>query len=147
MSGRKSLRRDARLRCVTAFNREVSARTAVAASSYFHHPIAPAVFGYRRGNDLASAEHHVHAMVRRFNPRLPRASFGFTSNRDIFGNGACRPSTIHEPRMIEAIAAGHVVCVSLGETVERRTISIAQPGTERVKQRQHIPETDYADHH
>jgi len=60
---------------------------------------------------------------------------------------ACRPAMLHEPRMIEAIAAGHVVGVPLGEPVERRTIGMARSGAERAKQRQHRAETDHADHH
>ena len=137
----------ARLGCVTAFHSSVSIRNSAAASANFHHPVAPAVFGYRRGNGLAPAARHVRAMVRRFHPRLPRASFRVTSDRDVLGSGAGRPSTLHEPRMIEAIAAGHVVGMLLGEPVEHGTIGMAQPGAEHAKQRQHRPETDHADHH
>ena len=137
----QSLRRD------SAIDRKVAARIADAASANFHDPVTPAVFGYRRGDGLAAAEHHVRAVTRRLHPHPLRTSFIGAPNRDIFGNRAGRAAALHESRMIEAIAAGHVVGVLLGETVERGTIGVAQPGAERAKQRQHRAESDHAHHH
>ena len=93
-----------------------------------HRPIAAAGGRYRGCNGLASAEHHVAAVRRRLHPHSPCASFGVTSHCNILGNGARRSAMPHETRVIEAVAAGHVIGVLLREPVERRTIRKRRSG-------------------
>lgn len=119
--------RGARLRRVAAFDGKLAA-CASATAADLQHPVAAAATGYRRGNGLAPAEHHVRAVPRRLHPHAPRTFLGLASDRDIFSNGARRPATPHEARMIEAIAASHIVGVLLSERVERGTIGMAQAG-------------------
>ena len=121
----------------TVIDRKVAARTADAASANFHDPVTPAAFGHRRGNSLATAEHHVRAVTRRLHPHPLRTGLIGAPKRDIFGNRAGRAAALHESRMIEAVAPGHVVGVLLRKTVERGTIGVAEIGAERAKHRQH----------
>jgi hypothetical protein len=55
------------------------------------------------------------AVRRRLHPHPPRTRFGFTSYGDILGDRPCRPSMLHETRMIENIAASHIFGVLLGK--------------------------------
>ena len=91
-------------------------RATVAAD--LHYPIAAATGRDRRGNGLASAEHHVRAVGRRLHPHSPRTRLGLASHRHILGNGAGRPTALHETSVIETVATSHVIRVLLSERVE-----------------------------
>lgn len=67
-------------------------------------------------------------MMLRLHPHTPRTFLGLASDRDILGDGARWPAMPHETRMIEAIAASHIVGVLLSERVERGTIGLTQAG-------------------
>src|ERR1019366_9452946 len=126
--------RGARLRRVAAFDGKVAACASATTAADLHHPVAAAAGRYRRGNGLAPAEHHVRAVPRRLHPHAPRTLLGLASDRDILGNGARRPAMPHEARMIEAVAASHIVGVLLSERVERGTIGMAQAGAGSAEQ-------------
>src|ERR1035437_4674559 len=128
------LGRGACLRRVAALKGKVAASASAPTAADLHHPVAAAAGRYRRGNGLAPAEHHVRAVPRRLHPHAPRTFFGLASDRDILGNGARRPAMPHEARMIEAVAAGHIVGVLLSERVERGTIGMAQAGAGSAEQ-------------
>ena len=118
----------ARLRRIAAFDGKVAACASATTAADLHHPIAAAAGGYRRGNGLAPAAHHVRAVQRRLHPHAPRTFLGLASNRNILRNGSRRSAMPHEARMIEAVAASHIVGVPLSERVERGTIGMAQAG-------------------
>jgi hypothetical protein len=84
--------------------------------------------GYRRGNGLAPPEHHVRAVPRRLHPHAPRTFLALASDRDILGNGARRPAMPHEVRMVETVAASHIVGVLLSKRLELGAIGMAQAG-------------------
>jgi hypothetical protein len=71
---------------------------------------------------------------RRLHPYAPRTFLGLASDRDILGNGARRPAMPHEARMIETVAASHIVGMLLSERVERGTIRMAQAGADSAEQ-------------
>ena len=116
-----------RLRRFAAFDGKVTACASATAADR-HHPVTAAAGGYRRGNSLAAAEHHVRAVTRRLHPHAPRTFLGLAPDRDILSNGTRRPAMPLEARMIEAIAASHIVGVLLSKRVERGTISMAHAG-------------------
>jgi hypothetical protein len=126
--------RDARLRRVATFDGKVAARASATTAADLHHPVAAAAGRYCRGNGLAPAEHHVRAVPRRLRPHAPSTLLGPASDRDILGNGARRPAMPHEARMIEAVAASHIVGVLLSERVERGTIGMALAGAVSAEQ-------------
>jgi hypothetical protein len=79
-------------------------------------------------------------------PHAPRTVFGRTSDRNILGNRTRRAAMSHETRMIEAIASGHIVGVSLSERTELGAIGMAQanaPSAERYCQ----PKADDTERH
>ena len=81
--------------------RTTAGRTSVATD--LHCPIAAATGRNRRGNGLASAEHHVRAVWRRLHPHSSRTHLGLASHRHILGNGAGRPTALHETSVIETV--------------------------------------------
>lgn len=131
---RASARPRAHLRRVAAFDRKVAACAFGTTATDLHHPVAAAAGRYRRGNGLAPAEHHVRAVPRQLHPYAPRTFLGLASDRDILGNGARRPAMPHEARMIETVAASHIVSMMLSERVERGTIRMAQAGAGSAEQ-------------
>src|SRR5512136_1845580 len=80
-------RKGPRLRRVAAFNGKLAACASTTTAADLQHPVAAAAAGYRRGNGLAPAEHHVRAVPRRLHPHAPRTFLGLASDRDIFGSG------------------------------------------------------------
>ena len=134
----------ARLWRVATFDRKIAvgaSSTTTTATADLHYPVAAAARGYRRGNGLAAAEHHVRAVMWRLHPHAPRTFLGLTPDRNVLGRGARRPATPHEARMIEAVAASHIVGVLLSECVECSTICMAQSGTRDADQ-QYEPQAD-----
>jgi hypothetical protein len=79
-------------------------------------------------------------------PHAPRTGLGRTPDRDILGNGARRPAVPHEASMIETVAASHIIGVLLGESVERGTIGMAQPGADSAEQQRESKTDDTKRH-
>jgi hypothetical protein len=93
-----------------------------------HYPVAAAACRHRGGNGLALAKHHVGAVPRRLHPHPPRTLLGLASNRNVLGDGPRRPAMPHEARMIEAVAARHIVGMALSECVKCGAIGMAHAG-------------------
>lgn len=104
------------------------------AAADLHRPVPAATGGYRGCDGLAPAEHHVRAMRRRLHPHAPCAGLGVAADRDILGNSARRPAMMPESRMVEAVAARHIVGVPLRERVQRGAIRMAKAGTTDCRQ-------------
>jgi hypothetical protein len=137
------------LRRVAAIDGKVAAcacATTATTAANLHHPVPAAAGGYRGGNGLTPAAHHVRAMGRRLHPHAPCTFLGRASDRDILGNSARRPAMPHEARMIKAVATSHIVGMLLGERMEPGTIGMAQASASGAE-RQCEPKTDDTKRH
>jgi hypothetical protein len=79
-----------------------------------HYPVVAAC-RHCGGNGLAPAKHHVGAVPWRLQPHPPRTLLGLASNRNVLGDGPRRPPMPHEARMMEAVAALHIVGMALSK--------------------------------
>ena len=98
--------------------------TTVAAD--LHHPVPAATGGDRRCDSLAPAEHHVGAVRRRLHPHASCTGLCVASDRDVFGDSACRPANTRKACMIEAVAPSQIVGVPLSKPIQRGTIGVAK---------------------
>ncbi|MFZ1949936.1 MAG: hypothetical protein WAU74_07685 [Pseudolabrys sp.] len=96
--------------------RTTAAGTTVAAD--LHSPVAAATGGHRGRNGLAPPEPHVRAVWRRLHPHAPCTCLGLATDRNVLSNGARWAATLHKARVIETVAASHVIGVLLSEPVE-----------------------------
>src|SRR5262245_39716326 len=83
-----------------------------------HCPVATATGGNGGRNGLAPAKHHVRAVWGRLHPNSPCTCLGIAADGDVLGDSARRPAAFHEARVIETVAASHVMGMLLSECVE-----------------------------